>query len=70
MHSTINLELVEYYIFKIRSMWAIIQVAKGTQKIPQLKRYYCEIRTVRNRTVQSLPLVHALYNFYEKRKKI
>ena len=64
-----NLKLVHRVLFEIRTMWDIIQAAKGTQKSSQLKCYYFEIRTVRNRTVQSLPLVHALYNFYEKRKK-
>ena len=62
--------IIKVFIRQSKYMWDIIQAAKGTQKSSQLKCYYFEIRTVRNRTVQSLPLVHALYIFYEKRKKI
>jgi len=54
---------------------AIIQVAKGIPKEPQVKPYYCEICTVQNCTVWGLPVIERnintdgkqFYCFFQKR---
>jgi len=42
------------YCFDIHTVRAMIQVAKGIQKEPHLKPYYCEVCTVQSRTVRGL----------------